>query len=90
MKLTKLTRVTLALLLATVMLVSAVACTPRSGGDETDSGSSTETPSGNDTSETTSENTSADTLPEDVIDEHTYDFYITLGTMPTLYATLNA
>ncbi|MBP3666343.1 MAG: hypothetical protein J6K29_04750 [Clostridia bacterium] len=94
MKLAKLTRVTLALLLAIVMLVSAVACTPRSGGDETDSGTSTETPSGNDTSETTSEttseNTSADTLPEDVIDEHTYDFYITLGTMPTLYATLNA
>ncbi len=98
MKLAKLSRVTLALLLAAVMLVSAVACTPHSGGDETDSGNSTEAPSENVTSENTGvntgentgEDTGADTLPEDVIDEHTYDFYITLGTMPTLYATLNA
>lgn len=27
---------------------------------------------------------------DDKIDEHTYDIYVTLGTMPTLYATLNA
>ncbi len=105
MNLSKLTRVTLALLLAAVMLLSAVACTTGSGNSET-----TEAPSGNTDPEGTtapvesegttapdeSEETTAPVesegtpFPEDVMDEHTYDFYITLGTMPTLYATLHA
>lgn len=91
MNLRKLTRAALALLLAAVMLLSAVACTPATGDDET-----TEAPSDSASApdesadESVSGESTASPFPEDVMDEHTYDFYITLGTMPTLYATLNA
>ena len=85
-------RIALALLLATVMLLSAVACTQTGDPMETTGEATTDTTAettGDATGETTEESTSA-TLPEEIIDEHTYDFYITLGTMPTLYATLTA
>ncbi len=73
-------KTTLLAVLTLVVALSSTACT----GNEAD---------------TTSGDTSYDstTVPEDTtagaeetIDEHTYDFYVTLGTMPTLYATLNA
>ncbi len=68
-------------LLALTMLLSAVACTTPSNGDsESTSDTAWESDTGADL------NTDA----FDQVDEHTYDFYITLGTMPTLYATLAA
>lgn len=93
MNLKKLSRVTLALLLATVLLLSAVACTVKPSHTPTDTsdGSANEETSVPDTSDNESESaTMPNTPPDEVVDEHTYDFYITLGTMPTLYATLNA
>ena len=92
MNLRKLTRAALAFLLAAVMLLSAVACTPGAGPDDTTAApTDTVTPDESTSDESTSEESTASPAPDDdVIDEHTYDFYITLGTMPTLYATLNA
>ena len=92
MNLRKLTRTALALLLAAVMLLSAVACTPGAGPDDTTAApTDTATPNESTSEESTPEESTATPAPDDdVIDEHTYDFYITLGTMPTLYATLNA
>ncbi len=95
MNLRNVTRVSLALLLAAVMLLSVVACTRPGDPIETPNESTSDTlPEGSvsDTQPeaTTPEETVPDTLPEEIIDEHTYDFYITLGTMPTLYATLTA
>ena len=79
----------LAALLAVIMLVSAVACTGGKTPAETTVGDTTaETPTEAPTEAPTE--TEFEQIPEDVVDEHTYDFYITLGTMPTLYATLNA
>ncbi len=77
MRIHLLTRVTL-LLLVLCLGLSVVACTTSGGNEETSDG------------DTLASGTEADTAPEEVIDEHTYDFYITLGTMPTLYATLSA
>lgn len=89
MNMSKLTRVTLALLLAAVMLLSAVACTVKPDDPiETPEDSSADA-TVNATDPEGESDTEAET-EEEVIDEHTYDFYITLGTMPTLYATLNA
>ena len=86
MNLRKLTRAALAFFLAAVTLLSAVACTPKAVDDDT-----TEAPTDSVAPpESESDESTAASLPDDVIDEHTYDFYITLGTMPTLYATLNA
>lgn len=89
MNLRNVTRVSLALLLATLMLLSAVACTRPDGSAETSDTLPQESVPGT-VPDTTVEDTTADTLPEEIVDEHTYDFYITLGTMPTLYATLTA
>ena len=77
----KLLKRSLVVLLALVMVLSVVACTGNQNPVETTAG---ETP------DTTDAPTEEVTTPEDVVDEHTYDFYVTLGTMPTLYATLNA
>ncbi len=71
----------LPILIALACMLSTVACIGPAPSKETDSESETSETS---TSET---NTS---VPSDDFDEHTYDFYITLGTMPTLYATLSA
>ena len=92
MNLRKLTRAALAVLLAAVMLLSAVACTPGADPDDTTAApTDTVTPDESASEESTPEESTATPAPDDdVIDEHTYDFYITLGTMPTLYATLNA
>ncbi len=78
----KLTRSVLAVLLALSMLMGVVACKP-ANVDTTDT-TAAETTGTADPGETET------TAPDEVIDEHTYDFYITLGTMPTLYATLAA
>ena len=80
MKKTRLLCGVLALLLALSMLLPLAACTEGSANP-------TDTTVDESTSESTTE---ADTSADDVVDAHTYDFYITLGTMPTLYATLNA
>ena len=92
MNLRKHTRAVLAFLLSAVMLLSAVACTPGAGTDDTTAApNDSVTPDGTTSEESTPEESTAAPAPDDdVIDEHTYDFYITLGTMPTLYATLNA
>ncbi len=71
-------------LLSLCMMLSVVACTKP--GDTT---GESDTLGGSAFPATTPE-TEPETDPDEVIDEHTYDFYITLGTMPTLYATLNA
>lgn len=83
----------LVLLLVAAMLLPAVAC--RSGqnnpADTTDeSDTQNGTPAESETETDPETETEFATIPEDVVDEHTYDFYITLGTMPTLYATLSA
>lgn len=78
----KLLKRSLVVLLALVMVLSVVACTGNQNPVDTTAG---ETP---DTTDAPTEEPT--TAPEDVVDAHTYDFYITLGTMPTLYATLNA
>ena len=90
MKNNRLLRSVLLILLAALLTLSAVACksgkNPENptGGNESQSDNPTEAPT-----EAPSE-TEFEVIPEDTVDEHTYDFYITLGTMPTLYATLNA
>lgn len=86
MKHQKLIQSLLAALLAVVMLVSAVACT---GGVSNGDTTVADTTVADTTAETPTESESTG-ISEDIVDEHTYDFYITLGTMPTLYATLNA
>ncbi len=74
-------------LLALALLLGAVACTHTPDpSTDTATDPSTEPPTG---TEAPAE-TPAETLPPEIIDEHSYDFYITLGTMPTLYATLAA
>ena len=82
----------LAALLAGLMLLSAVACTGGTTDDTTNGDTTAETPTETPTEAPTEAPTETEfeQIPEDVVDEHTYDFYITLGTMPTLYATLNA
>ncbi len=82
------TRIAL-VLLALCLGLSAVACTTPGADEETTAGETTTTPETN-ADGTSEDTTEAETTPSEVIDEHTYDFYITLGTMPTLYATLSA
>lgn len=94
MKKNRLRRGALAILLALSMLLPLAACTDGSTtpSDTTANGESTgDTTVGDTTADDTTvgDTTEADTS-EDEVDAHTYDFYITLGTMPTLYATLNA
>ena len=94
MKKNRLLRGALAILLALSMLLPLAACTDGSTtpSDTTANGESTgDTTVGDTTADDTTvgDTTEADTS-EDKVDAHTYDFYITLGTMPTLYATLNA
>ncbi len=72
----------LLLTLALTMLLSAVACV----GTKPDEGTTADTTDAANPTDTTEEETD----PAEIVDEHTYDFYITLGTMPTLYATLSA
>lgn len=89
-KITHFAKTILLTVLALSVLLSAVACTKGDGDATSDS---TGLESSNVTEETTGEDTTNEDTkvpPVDVIDEHTYDFYVTLGTMPTLYATLNA
>lgn len=71
------------------VLLSSVACTK---GDGTETSDSTGIESSTTEETTNGETTDGETNTPavDVIDEHTYDFYVTLGTMPTLYATLSA
>ena len=57
----------------------------KESNDSNDSNVSNETNDSNDSNDSNESITNTDT---DV--EYNYDFYITLGTMPTLYATLNA
>lgn len=87
------TKSILLVLLALSMLLSVVACmkqNPPAGTTETTDGTHTETTPGTLDKTDSSTETDDKTPPSDEIDEHTYDFYITLGTMPTLYATLSA
>ncbi|MBQ4111680.1 MAG: hypothetical protein IJD38_02675 [Clostridia bacterium] len=85
MKKNQLLRGALALLLILSMLLPMTAC-----NDEVTN--PTDTTDTVDTSdyESASESDTEEDTSEDPVDVHTYDFYITLGTMPTLYATLHA
>ncbi len=76
------------ILLSLSMLLGCVACVGNKTPDETTADSQTETGLESDTG--AESETEAETVPSEIVDEHTYDFYLTLGTMPTLYATLNA
>ncbi len=91
MRVNKLTK-SLLVLLALCMMLSVVACTtPENPGGESDTlGASAFPTDPNKTEPATDPITEPETDPAEVIDGHTYDFYITLGTMPTLYATLSA
>ncbi len=86
----------LLLLLSLAMVIGCVACGNTASSDETSPETDPDTVESGDNTDTLGETdnlgeTESETLPQDPdYDEHTYDFYITLGTMPTLYATLNA
>ena len=98
MKISNLFKKSLVILLAVVMGLSVAACFGACTVDPVETTEGTDAPTDAPTDEPTDEPTDAPTdtpteaptAPEEVVDEHTYDFYITLGTMPTLYATLNA
>ena len=94
MKKNRLLRGALAILLALSMLLPLAACTDGSTtpSDTTANGESEEDTTVGDTTvgDTTAVDTTEADTSEEEVDAHTYDFYITLGTMPTLYATLNA
>ncbi len=79
----------LLVLLALTMIIGCVACgngnNPAESADESQSESI-----GESQDESVGESTPDSETQPDAAVENTYDFYLTLGTMPTLYATLNA
>ncbi len=91
----QITKSLLLILLALAMVIGCVACGTGDPTGETTADTHPDTIESGDTNATEDTTGETETEPETTpsipdFDEHTYDFYITLGTMPTLYATLNA